>query len=306
MDLFYWHSPKGNFGDDLNLWLWDELLPGWRGWDPQVTLVGVGTLLNGRNFPAGRPGRFLVAGSGVGYGDGLPPVLGHAGRFDIRALRGPRSARALGLPESLGILDPAVMIAGLPGFRAPVRGGRPVFVPHLSSVDSHPWETVCKAAGVDYVSPCGEARAVIARLAAAPLVIAESMHAAILADALRTPWRAVSLSPAFNGTKWLDWADTLDLVPDIRPLVPAVERLRRLGRMLRRPAVPAAVPAAVPVAPTAASGRRQLRRMIEQALLPGALAAQLRLPAQLSSDAALARQTARYAEVLEGIRRDYG
>jgi succinoglycan biosynthesis protein ExoV len=27
MKPFYWESDHGNFGDDLNLWLWDFLLP---------------------------------------------------------------------------------------------------------------------------------------------------------------------------------------------------------------------------------------------------------------------------------------
>lgn len=27
MHPYYWESAHGNFGDDLNLWLWDFLLP---------------------------------------------------------------------------------------------------------------------------------------------------------------------------------------------------------------------------------------------------------------------------------------
>ena len=30
MKPLYWESQYGNFGDDLNLWLWDFLLPGFR------------------------------------------------------------------------------------------------------------------------------------------------------------------------------------------------------------------------------------------------------------------------------------
>ena len=30
LDLYYYHSSHGNFGDDLNTWIWDALLPGWQ------------------------------------------------------------------------------------------------------------------------------------------------------------------------------------------------------------------------------------------------------------------------------------
>ncbi|RVI74215.1 polysaccharide pyruvyl transferase family protein, partial [Sinorhizobium meliloti] len=46
MKPYYWESQHGNFGDDLNLWLWDFLLPGFREVHPETLLVGVGTVLN--------------------------------------------------------------------------------------------------------------------------------------------------------------------------------------------------------------------------------------------------------------------
>lgn len=41
MKPYHWESHHGNFGDDLNLWLWDFLLPGLRDVHPDVLLVGV-------------------------------------------------------------------------------------------------------------------------------------------------------------------------------------------------------------------------------------------------------------------------
>ena len=32
MQLFHWHAPRGNFGDDMNEWFWDDVPPGWRDW----------------------------------------------------------------------------------------------------------------------------------------------------------------------------------------------------------------------------------------------------------------------------------
>lgn len=221
MDLFHYHIASGNFGDDLNTWLWDAVLPGWREVLPGHLLVGVGTLINDK-LPRGVPK--VVLGSGVGYG-GLPDAALMA-ECRFVAVRGPRSAKALGLPPETGIVDPAVLIADLPEFQNIPKSGRPVFVPHHASVHRVDWARLCDKAGVDYVSPEGEARDVIRKLAAAPLVIAESMHAVILADAFGTPWVGVSISHLFNGAKWLDWADSVGVVPQIQPLYPMVDALR--------------------------------------------------------------------------------
>ena len=45
MKLVYYQDPKGNFGDDLNPWLWERLLPGRLDDDPSELLVGMGTIL---------------------------------------------------------------------------------------------------------------------------------------------------------------------------------------------------------------------------------------------------------------------
>lgn len=235
MDIFYWKTQRGNFGDDLNDWIWDRLLPGWQDWDTHSTLVGIGTILNCHHFPMSRPGRFLVAGSGVGYGD--LPYMDDPARWDIRSLRGPRSARILGLPDNLGIADPAIMLSEMKEFQSLPRQGRAIFIPHLSSVDKYDWETLCAQAGIDFVSPCDESKAVIRRIAAAPLVLAESMHAAIIADSFRTPWIPLSLSRSFNGAKWLDWSDSLEMPLEIRPLLPVMEWLHEQRARLPRGAV---------------------------------------------------------------------
>ena len=66
MKPFHWESTHGNFGDDLNLWLWDFLLPGLRDVHEETLLVGVGTVLNTSLLPP--DGQKLVIGSGFGYG----------------------------------------------------------------------------------------------------------------------------------------------------------------------------------------------------------------------------------------------
>src|SRR6478735_6808648 len=97
MKAYYWESDHGNFGDDLNLWLWDELLPGFRDVHPDVLLVGVGTVLNPVLLPAGQ--KKLVVGSGYGYG--TPPDICDTDEWDVRAVRGPLTAEKLGLPDDM-------------------------------------------------------------------------------------------------------------------------------------------------------------------------------------------------------------
>jgi len=73
--LYYHQDPQRNFGDDLNPWLWQRLLPGQfsgtvahdpraRGVvaDDEVLFVGIGTLINTR-VPTGP--RKVVFGSGA-------------------------------------------------------------------------------------------------------------------------------------------------------------------------------------------------------------------------------------------------
>ena len=208
MRLFYWQSPSGNFGDDLNLWYWDRFLAGWRSWDEDCTLIGVGSILNTRILP--ESARYLVLGSGSGFGE-LPDVS-DASKWDVRFVRGPLTARNLGLDATLSATDPAALISRLPEFASTARRGT-AYIPHCHS-DASPfydWPRICAAAGLAYISPRPESAAVIRAIGRAERVITESMHGAVLADALRIPWLPVAQLDTFNHFKWRDWAASLNL-----------------------------------------------------------------------------------------------
>ena len=314
MQPFHWESERGNFGDDLNLWLWDFLLPGFREVHADVLLVGVGTVLNSVLLPPGR--RKLVAGSGFGYG--APPDFSGQAEWDIRSVRGPLTAERLGLDSGLGIVDPAVMIADMPEFRDLTKVHDAIFVPHWESAVGGIWPVVCKAAGLVCVDPCGEAKSVIRAIAQSKLVVAESMHGAILADAFRVPWVAVSTSRAINSFKWRDWAASLRL--DYRPRhVPVSSRAEAIAKGARFWGVDFDTKTSPDdlnrrgfdqslVMTRGDPPRSALRSMAKQVLaMPSALALwqARRAEPQLSADSVLADRKDRFRAVLSAIRRDY-
>jgi succinoglycan biosynthesis protein ExoV len=114
--------------------------------------------------------------------------------------------------------------------------GRALFIPHChSDVDpDYDWPSICAQAGLLYLSPRGDSREVIRMIAGARLIISESMHGAIVADAFRVPWRAVSLVSNFNEFKWRDWTDSLSMDIEIVPLSRPLRQARRLVQSVRR------------------------------------------------------------------------
>lgn len=221
----------GNFGDMLNGWLWPDLLPGVFDDDPRVRFIGIGTILDRQLPPAPLS---VVFGSGTGYAP--PPEESMQGpRWRVYGVRGPLTARVLGLGPEAALTDPAILLARHPAFAQPERGGV-IFVPHWKSVRYGQWREACALAGIEFVDPCGAAHAVVRRIAGARKVIAESMHAAIVADAFRVPWVPVVLSRELAPFKWSDWAATLGLRYEPRRLGPSSPLERWRDTVLRHSA----------------------------------------------------------------------
>lgn len=313
MKLYYFHDPDGNFGDDINAWIWDDLLPGWRDWRDDTTLIGIGTILNTQlALPQGRK---MVMGSGTGYGN--LPSLEPAEMWDVRAVRGPLSAQRLNLPAAKGIIDPAIMLPRLAEFRDIAKdGARPILIPHCSNTERHDWDAVCARAGLDYVSPRGDARAVIREIARAPLVVAESMHAAIIADAFRTPWVAASISGTLNRPKWLDWADSLGIDLTVHELFPelsaAMRRARGIkARLTGKPAGDGAAAASDMRAVPQGRGRMKtlqlaVRHGVERVGLVSRLRRVQGVTPSLSDPQKLAAGQDAFEAMLATVRADYG
>ncbi|MCJ8517474.1 succinoglycan biosynthesis protein ExoV [Pseudorhizobium tarimense] len=312
MKPYHWPSHHGNFGDDLNLWLWDALLPGLREVREETLLVGVGTVLNPTLLPSGV--HKLVIGSGYGYGE--PPDTNDTREWDIRCVRGPRTAQRLGLPPQMGIVDPAVMISDMAEFLNLPKLHKKTFVPHWESAEFGIWQSVCEPAGLTYLDPRGEAKSVIRHIAQSELIIAESMHGAILADAFRVPWVAVTTSSSINDFKWNDWATSVGVT--YRPrFVPVSTRAEAIKKRTRFWGLSFDRDTATPVTAEPASGEVLARPKPSQGGVRGAAKQLLAAPSilslwqasreepQLSNDHTLASLKERFHEVLDGVRRDY-
>jgi succinoglycan biosynthesis protein ExoV len=246
MKLWYFRGEGGatNFGDELNPYLWRRLLPGMFDEDDGTQFVGIGTLLNDR-LPSAR--RTVVFGSGVGYYG--PPQPDDT--WKIYCVRGPLSARALGLAPELAITDPAALLA-----RSESADGRPMnrsargFMPHWQSNPSE-WERVCRDAGIEFIDPRWAPARVLDAIRRCDVLLAEAMHGAVVADALRIPWIPVRTRERIHTFKWDDWCASLGLeyrpvtLPTLWPArtgtVHAARRLvkraiiaRALGRIARR------------------------------------------------------------------------
>lgn len=220
MKLLRYCAPVPNFGDDLNDVLWPALAPElFADDDLQAAageaFVGVGTIVG---LDPGRSRRLHVFTSGAGYS---APDRWRGLDVTWHCVRGPVTARVLGLEADRALTDGALLAPLVDGL-CPVPGttGRTLVVPHFETIAFPGWHEAARLADFDLVDPRGKPRDVIAALAGARLVLTESLHGAILADAFGVPWRGFAVSRNFSAAKWADWTASLGLAVDVTVVPP--------------------------------------------------------------------------------------
>jgi succinoglycan biosynthesis protein ExoV len=204
--LEYFKGEQPNFGDELNSWLWPQLLPSFFDNDPRVIFLGIGSILANTFDPEAKK---IVFGTGFSSTYRQAPNV-HGGDWDVFFVRGPRTARALGIPESFGIGDAAILLRALNvQFR---REPRYVgFMPHWESMPRGNWQAACKLADIRLIDPRAPVEHVLTEILGCEVLITEAMHGAIVADTLRVPWVPVLPIDSIHRGKWLDWAEPLCL-----------------------------------------------------------------------------------------------
>jgi succinoglycan biosynthesis protein ExoV len=219
MNLYYYKDSQGNFGDDLNPWLWGRLLPNTFDSSEDCYFVGIGTLINrGLNDLLPAQATKLIFGSGVGYGD-LPTV---DSTWKFYFVRGPLSAERLQIDSRFVITDGAILLRALP--QETLHKTYPfAFMPHHKSAHQADWMKVCALAGIHYIHPEWDVDTVLTHLKQTEVLLTEAMHGAIVADALRVPWIPIAIYEHILPFKWQDWCSSLDLVYEPHQIDPLLD-----------------------------------------------------------------------------------
>jgi hypothetical protein len=204
LKIFAFTGKESNFGDDLNHWMWPQVLPDFFDEDDSVRFIGIGSTLYD-SHPA--TSRKVVFGAGYAGYSPLPTI---DDSWDFRFVRGKNTARILGLSEDLAVGDAAILLRTL---NIPPREKRYdiSYMPHFESAIQGSWEAVCRKAGVHLIDPRWPVERVLDDMLASRLLVSEAMHGVIVADALRVPWRAIEPLDPNHRAKWQDWASVLDL-----------------------------------------------------------------------------------------------
>lgn len=291
MIYYFYRGEEKNFGDELNHYLLPKILPNFFDGSDDDLFLGIGSILFD-SHP--KEPRKIVLGSGYG-GYTSKPVLDD--KWHIFGVRGPRTAAALGLDKSLVIADLAAMLfRDRP--RYPVKRHKVSFMPHFQSLARGNWQAAAAEAGVNFIDPRAAVDDVLDNIAASELVLAEAMHGAIVADALRVPWTALlPLDPAHR-FKWHDWAEALDVTLSPQAIASSSlfewsENVRIAGKTLKRFTRHVEQP-------LRAIGAGHFATRAAESLIAAS-----RIDPQLSPDTSIERAVSRFEEAIAVIRRDF-
>jgi succinoglycan biosynthesis protein ExoV len=183
--------------------------------------LGIGTLLNNATRIPENDIK-IVFGTGSGYGTQYP-VLNK--NWKIFCVRGPLTADSLGVSRNLAIADGGILIRRIidNDYEKKFEYG---FIPHHETADSaHPdVEKLCLESGVSYIDPNLPISEVINKICSVKILLAEAMHGAIVADALRIPWIPVICQQQVQQFKWMDWCQSINLEyrPNYLPIISKV------------------------------------------------------------------------------------
>lgn len=165
---------------------------------------GIGTILRAakKYYPNSK---IIIFGSGAHSN-----IQKMESNFEVNFVRGPLTAKALGLSDQQWITDPAILTPEI--FKNAFKKKEFAFsyIPHYS-VANNTIKKLFLEMGIHYIDPRGSVKAIIEDIKKTEIVLAEAMHGAIVADAYRIPWIPIASYASFNHFKWHDWAKSLHL-----------------------------------------------------------------------------------------------
>jgi len=217
MELYY-NKNIINFGDTLNPWIWERMIPDLNEiGSPDSLFIGIGTILN-EEMNKDYPGRKKIVFSS-GYGYGVLPRVDSLWKFVC--VRGPLTAQRLNLPPDMAVTDGALLLKRAYHFTGSKTWDYS-YMPHISmaSTNGDVISRLCADIGVNYIDPRSDTEAVLSAICSSHVLLAEAMHGAIAAEAFEVPWIPIKNSNIVNDFKWQDWCLSLELKYDPAMLIP--------------------------------------------------------------------------------------
>ncbi len=204
----YYHKGK-NFGDQLNPLIFDHFMPNAFDENSEGLFVGIGSLIG---LVSRFPQRKVVFSSGLADGDASTygPVPEDLSSYEFVCVRGPLTAKRLGLSADLAITDGAILLAAM---HLPLERSHEVisFMPHAGSEQFYDHQKMAEELGWQFISPMEEPHQVLQKMMRSKFIVTEAMHGAIVADTLRIPWIPYVGFSTVNHFKWKDWCMSMEM-----------------------------------------------------------------------------------------------
>lgn len=211
MKLLY-HTGK-NFGDALNPLIFNYYLGSVLNNDDSECILGIGSILGLKKPNSNQIFHVISSGFADGMEStyGKTPVLDE--KYNIIAVRGPLTAHRLGLDKSMAVVDGASLLFDMDLFHDETieKEYECSFIPHIGSEQFYNYKPICEKYGINYISPSQDVNEVLLQIKKSKHILAEAMHGAIVADALRVKWHPVKFYKTINKFKWNDWSYSLEM-----------------------------------------------------------------------------------------------
>lgn len=223
MKIIYYNSQNGNFGDDLNKWLWPKIFSPdiFKKKNNDLAFLGIGSILS-KNNPfikeANLYEKKCVFGSGV---RSFNENIKFDDSWDLCFFRGPFSSYKISGNFNNYISDSAYFYALLKEYSSKVKTKKihkTSIIPYFQSLDSFDWNSFCIENNYNLILPTGNnIENFVHQIAASETVLCEAMHGAIMADILRVPWKRIKYrahlyeNEVVSEFKWHDWLASINL-----------------------------------------------------------------------------------------------
>ena len=202
MKIQHWNVVP-NFGDALNHWLFPKIFPGIFDQNEDELFIGIGSVLS---HPYPEDARKVVFGAAYvqDFGDCTPRIQDTT-KWRVYFVRGKNTCVSLGISEKYAIADSGLLISELGITGQAASKHQFGFMPHWRTHRAGVWPTLCADADILYINPTDNVDTIISYIRSCEVVLTESLHGAIVADAFRIPWVALRPFNVVERSKWEEW-----------------------------------------------------------------------------------------------------